>query len=917
MAKLEIKFEASDPHAKPDLSVITSPNKAPWSNLADLCYDNMPTPGFFATLETNYTVLDGNADEFPDTYGSLTWGYFSDSVSDANGDFDAPPVLALTFNDPHKSPGLTLHFYPHTKDYAALVNVSWYSDSAGTVLLHFGQYGLNGVEAPIAQAVDGYRHIKIEFLKTNTPYRYVKLWAVEFGVTRIFTDDEIDACNVLEEIDPTSGSISINTLNARIRTRSSIFSPVTSPSFDDMMMERQKLELYRNGSLFGVFFLAPQGWEDVTQDGIVFDITAEDAMSVLDSYEFLGGLYNNKPAAELLDEIFLICFPTGIITYLLDVELQSATVTGYIHIGTCGEAFQHICFALNATADTARTDHIWIYGREVDVKSDGLPSSTDFQPFAPAENLRSHQEPTFFSSQEPNYTLLSGMLPEFPDYSLDRLNFGWISESMSDINGSFTEPPKVIIQFETTHNFTGLELNFGPYENEYMLDIRGAFYDEHGALIKQAIYTFATNPAEWVDYVAGYRRIEIEVLRTSAPERFARIAFIDYGKSFFVPLTKQYRKGRDAPTEFVSGVEVVSHRFSPIAEEITVYDGLLGLGQSLLRFDEPLHSLEISGGDIIDSADNWAIVNVAPVSLLSNLIQNPMFSRDELWGTTMGNAPTFIPGNPPTYSEDALFGERSIVFNVGVAPGGEENRLVAYLPEAITGHKYYGRIYVKTQGDNQPSSNAQFQWYNVTPNLVFAEVKGNYPGWTALSSIVQHGGATGGDRLRIMQSPTTTAKTWIGGVMIVDITQAFGAGNEPDQDWFDNNLPMFEGELDAYPITLTGKRYIDNTLTHFAGKSLPAGKIANVKQYENYSLVSPDTGGWLAQRIYDYYQDRIHTEITCVLNDLEVGYIAEVETRRRNVVGVIVRADSDLRANKADLDIIGNAINLGMIICSG
>ena len=39
---------------------------------------------------------------------------------------------------------------------------------------------------------------------------------------------------------------------------------------------------------------------------------------------------------------------------------------------------------------------------------------------------------------------------------------------------------------------------------------------------------------------------------------------------------------------------------------------------------------------------------------------------------------------------------------------------------------------------------------------------------------------------------STTSDTWIDGVMLIDLTEAFGIGKEPTKDWCDNNIPYFK-----------------------------------------------------------------------------------------------------------------------------
>ena len=568
MSELQMRFAQIDPSAKQDIvNIVASPMKS-WAVINDLRYDNLPLPSDHVNLTHNFWSLTGTKKEFPNDTAGKTWGFVSEAYSGADAKFspEVLPTIDITFDANHKSRGLTLYFYPHTNDYPRFTQVTWYD--LNNAVLRSGIYEFNTVVAEINEVVASYRRIKIEFLETNLPYRYVQMYAIDFGIIRVLVDAEISVCTLYEEIDPTVETISVNTMNANIRTRESIFSPITSGSFEDMMMTRQPLTIRRDGELFGVFFL--EKWRDPFQSGTAFDLEAGDAVSVLDMYSFDGGLYTDKLITELLDELFGIVFPTGIIKYELDPDFQNSRVTGWIPLGTCGYAFQLIMFALNAIADTSRRDFIWIY-------------------------------------------------------PLD------------------TEP-------------------------EYYIPL------------------FARDPI------------------TGKPDG-------------------QYLKGSDEPTDYYSGVDVFSYSYSLGTEVRSIFDDELQAGTHKLTFREPMHSLSITGGTIVQAHVNFAIVNVS----------------------------------------------------------------------------IYGKV------------------------------------------------------------------------------------------------------------TLSGIAYVENVLTHSVREpEMPAGEIEKIKDFEGYTLVSHDVGLSIAQSQYEYLQKRIRSENNIVLHDKEVGYIATIQTRGKNVEGIITSLDINLRANKATVVTVGD-----------
>jgi len=361
MRELEIEYMQTDPQAKADSSVAVN-DMQPFGSIQSLRYDGIYPPGKFATLEHNYWLLDDSFDMMTGLkISSLEWSLFSTKMSGGTGQFSSPIVIDVVFGDIHKFPGLTLLFYPFTNDYADKIRVTWYNMSNG--IIHTGIYSNNSVKASIKEQIADCKRIKIELLSTNHPYRFLKLYAIEYGIVYIFPDGDINSARVFEEIDSISNSLSVNTLNFNILKKNPDFTSFGSIP-NEYLMKNQKLRLSRNNELFGFFFL--QKWKDKTLNNISFDFNCVDAIGIMQNYEFLGGMYRNTPAEGLIAELFEICFPTRYIIYLLDPAFANETITGYMPIMNCREALQWICFSMGAIADASRRNTVWIYPRETE-----------------------------------------------------------------------------------------------------------------------------------------------------------------------------------------------------------------------------------------------------------------------------------------------------------------------------------------------------------------------------------------------------------------------------------------------------------------------------------------------------------------------------------------------------------------------
>lgn len=113
----------------------------------------------------------------------------------------------------------------------------------------------------------------------------------------------------------------------------------------------------------------------------------------------------------------------------------------------------------------------------------------------------------------------------------------------------------------------------------------------------------------------------------------------------------------------------------------------------------------------------------------------------------------------------------------------------------ILGHKYYGREYIKTDGEvTAGDCRCEISGGDgVGLNWVFGWNQGNYPSWAMLSDLhtIEAVNASSYVFRTFMVGGVNTA--WVDGLMLIDLTAAFGAGNEPDKEWCDTYIPYFEG----------------------------------------------------------------------------------------------------------------------------
>lgn len=353
-----VEFGLYDVTARGD-STPSCTTAKPFCNLGrDLLLESVPSQNKYGTLESGQWLMDGSFSFFPEVPEQYFWGLWSTTQSDKNGVFADPPVLDITFTQDHSSSGLTLHFYSPTDDWASRIKIQWFSQDGG--LISTALFYPDAVDYYCAKKVENYRRIRIHFLETNRPGRYLKLAGIDYGVYLHFSGHEIVDAHVLEECDPLSSEISINTLNVSLYNKEGRFSILNPEGYFDVLQHKQKFTVWEDvkqdarstGSVsycMGTFYLSD--WSNSSDT--LADFSAVDAIGLLDGAPFDGGIYDTT-AAELAEAIL-----TGY-SYTLDKGLAAERVQGYIAAGTRREALQQLAFAIGAVVDCSRGELIRI-----------------------------------------------------------------------------------------------------------------------------------------------------------------------------------------------------------------------------------------------------------------------------------------------------------------------------------------------------------------------------------------------------------------------------------------------------------------------------------------------------------------------------------------------------------------------------
>jgi hypothetical protein len=347
----EVVFSMYDVTAKLD-STPTAKDTEGFCDLAQLSTATVPQMPKYATCEQNQFLLDGSMEHFPDEPQTGFWGYWSESISGADGHFAVPPALILVFTQPHSSVGLTLHGYRPTGEWPAEVHLRWRGANGETLATLTA--ALDAVDCFINKKVENYHSLILTFTATSKPYRRVKLTAIDYGAQLVFAGDEVVSAKVIEEVDLQCSELRVNTLDLTLFSKDAFFSILNPHGAFSVLQDKQQFAVYEylDGEpvFIGAYYLAD--WSN-TSDTLA-NFTAVSKLGLLDNVAHMGGIYNTTfalLAAELLAGH----------EYEIDPALANIPIRGYLPIGTRRTSLQHLCMAAGAVADCSRSEKIRLF----------------------------------------------------------------------------------------------------------------------------------------------------------------------------------------------------------------------------------------------------------------------------------------------------------------------------------------------------------------------------------------------------------------------------------------------------------------------------------------------------------------------------------------------------------------------------
>ena len=343
---VKIRYGDVAPEAKENFTP-TVTDKADFVDLSQLQKYNMDFPNFGNPCEYGSVLLDSSAEPFPSYPESENMGLWSNRISGADGTFETPITLTLTAEGQYSSQGFTLTFDTYNNIFCNDLTVTWYR---ADTQLETADFTPNSAFYFCRKKVENFDKVVMVFKKLNMPYNRLKLRVIDYGYGTFFKGAELRNVNVIQELDPISAELSIDTVDFTLDSKTDM---------EYSFQSKQPLSVYFNGQLRATTFVS----RSTRQSKNVWRIESEDYIGQLTRLTFLGDIYTEKNAKELLESIF----SQAKVPVEIADSLAEKTVTGHIPVCDCREAVRQICYAIGAVVSTANSDTVKIFEPSNDV----------------------------------------------------------------------------------------------------------------------------------------------------------------------------------------------------------------------------------------------------------------------------------------------------------------------------------------------------------------------------------------------------------------------------------------------------------------------------------------------------------------------------------------------------------------------
>lgn len=563
----------------------------------------------YVSLELNRWALDGKSLLVP-TGEDVQDGFISSLMSDAEGNFTTPPVITREFSLKHIFPGLTLTFDTRQQEWPLEVTADFYLNGA---VVDTQTVSITSVQTTISTTATEVDKVTITFDRC-LPYRRPRLENVLYGLNVQFVNKDIVSTQQKHDVDPLSRRLPTETMQFTILDYEHKYDPDNPAGIYAYVDKNSPIEIQ-----FG-YELPDGSVEWLKPDNYVLNAkpSAQNNQATFNGTGLIGSLtgtfYKSKlgskslydMAQEVLLDAGLTLTEQGANPWEIDEALKDMFTTAALPIDTHMNCLQLIAHAAccRLYTDDDNIIHIRPFGVTVIGIYNGVWADNGHVWFSEWDTIDKGNtaENTYVTFELNRWTLGGDSQIILPDSNAGQR--GYISEAMTEADGSFTNPPVFTKTFDVPHDLPVLAIRFDTVLNEFPGAVQVKYYHDDTLLDTQ---TAAIDSVEV--YVSSNLAIEctkIEVTMIgNLPYRRGRVTKVYYRETdFTLDFTSIGENSQKiSKIDELKSVSVARYSYTASNDTSTLYEGTTTETELHVEFSGLAQDVQISvsGGTLVSS----------------------------------------------------------------------------------------------------------------------------------------------------------------------------------------------------------------------------------------------------------------------------------------------------------------------------
>lgn len=405
----------------------------------------------YATLEENFTRVDGSMYFLPRQNSSH--GYYDTGIVSRNLVSDAVFTLTINLNMIATDfRGITIHFgenYPVDFDIVS---------SKGQVVEFRGN---EQAEFTTEEVFEDTTSITLKVYKMKNPQSRVRIYFIRFGYGLVYYNDSVLSSTLESYVSPIGADVPQIDFSVQLKNYDNYFNVDNPKSAINFLETGQEMQIYYGYQLpdsdkiewiKGNQLLCSE-WES---DDYTATIRCQDVLRNLES-EYYKGRYTSK-GKTYYDLAVEVIKDAGLTDYYIEPRLKTLYTKNPLPRVPHKEALQIIANACRCVLSQTRDG-------AVEIKSNFIPPATvsanGEAPYSHVENIQKEAAKDEYATMATNYTIVNGGMFFIPRNGEYKSTTGYISNVLSNENGTFETNPMITIVQEALCSYHGVKLVFG------------------------------------------------------------------------------------------------------------------------------------------------------------------------------------------------------------------------------------------------------------------------------------------------------------------------------------------------------------------------------------------------------------------------------------------------------------------------